>query len=97
VTREYVGIDLHRRRSVIYRMDEAGEELSCVRIPSQPAELTAAMAEVPAGTDVVVESTFGWYWAVDLLQDLGYVVHLSNPYGNNWGHRRVKNDERDAS
>jgi hypothetical protein len=23
--KEYVGIDLHRRRSVIYRMDEAGE------------------------------------------------------------------------
>ena len=24
--KEYVGIDLHRRRSVIYRMDEAGEK-----------------------------------------------------------------------
>jgi len=54
------------------------------------------MAEVPGGADVVLESTFGWYWAVDLLQELGFTVHLSNPYGNDWGHRRVKNDERDA-
>jgi transposase len=23
-------------------------------------------------------------------------VHLANPHGNDWGHRRVKNDERDA-
>ena len=26
MAQEYVGIDLHRRRSVIYRMDEAGRE-----------------------------------------------------------------------
>jgi len=96
VGREYVGIDLHRRRSVIYRMDETGAEISCTRVASQPEELVQAMAEVPGGADVVLESTFGWYWAVDLLQELGFTVHLSNPYGNDWGHRRVKNDERDA-
>ena len=27
---------------------------------------------------------------------MGYEVHLANPPGNAWGHRRVKNDERDA-
>ncbi len=27
---------------------------------------------------------------------MGYQVHLANPDGNDWGHRRVKNDERDA-
>ena len=27
---------------------------------------------------------------------MGYGVHLANPHGNDWGHRRVKNDERDA-
>jgi transposase len=27
---------------------------------------------------------------------MGYAVHLANPHGNDWGHRRVKNDERDA-
>jgi tRNA pseudouridine-54 N-methylase len=34
--KEYVGIDLHRRRSVIYRMDEAGEKIDCVRIDNDP-------------------------------------------------------------
>jgi len=33
--REYVGVDLHRRRSVIYRMNAAGEQLSCVRVPNE--------------------------------------------------------------
>ncbi len=94
--REYVGIDLHRRRSVIVRMDANGEQLSSVRIDNDPGEFAAAVMAAPAGSDVILEATYGWYWAADLLRDLGYVVHLANPQGNDWGHRRVKNDERDA-
>ena len=30
------------------------------------------------------------------LQDNGFSVHLAHPAGNDWGKRRVKNDERDA-
>jgi transposase len=45
----------------------------------------------------VLEATFGWYWAADVLADLGANVHLAHPLGNNWGNRRVKNDERDAN
>ena len=94
--KEYVGIDLHRRRSVIYRMDEAGEKIDCVRINNDPVWLAQEVGKAPKGSHVVIEATYGWYWAVDLLQEHGYVVHLSNPHGNDWGHRRVKNDERDA-
>jgi transposase len=94
--REYVGVDLHRRRSVIFRMDGAGERISCVRVGNDPAEFAAAVSAAPAGSDVIIEATYGWYWAADLLAELGYRVHLANPHGNDWGHRRVKNDERDA-
>lgn len=93
---EYVGIDLHRRRSVIYRMDEAGGEIDCVRVENEPWRFAKEVSAAPAGSDVILEATYGWYWAVDLLQEMGYCVHLSNPHGNNWGNRRVKNDERDA-
>ena len=34
--------------------------------------------------------------ARDFLEELGANLHLAHPLGNNWGHRRVKNDERDA-
>ena len=46
---------------------------------------------------MVLEATYGWYWAADVLAALGANVHLAHPLGNNWGHRRVKNDERDAT
>jgi hypothetical protein len=32
VESRYVGIDLHRRRSMIYSLDAAGKKLDCVRI-----------------------------------------------------------------
>jgi len=28
---------------------------------------------------IVVESTYNWYWLVDLLMEAGYQVHLANP------------------
>ena len=94
--RRYVGIDLHRRRSVIYAMTAEGEEVSCVRIANDPVALSLAVADAGEDADVVIEATYGWYWAVDLLQADGHRVHLAHPSGNDWGNRRVKNDERDA-
>jgi transposase len=94
--RQYVGIDFHRRRSVVVRMNAAGEKLSSVRIPNDPVAIAAAVAAAGAEPEVVIEATYGWYWVVDLLQANGARVHLANPQGLNWGQRRVKNDERDA-
>jgi transposase len=96
VERRYVGIDLHRRRSVIYTMTGEGEKVSCVRIANDPVALSLAVAEAGENAEVVIEATYGWYWAVDLLQADGHRVHLAHPSGNDWGNRRVKNDERDA-
>jgi transposase len=92
----YVGIDLHRRRSVIVVLDSDGERLSCTRIANEPLTLLECLPLPEEVVGVVVEATFSWYWAVDLLQEAGYRVHLSHPSGNDWGNRRVKNDARDA-
>jgi hypothetical protein len=96
VDRQYVGIDFHRRRSVIVRKSAAGEELSSVRVANDPWVIAAAVAEAGPEPEVVIEATHGWYWIVDWLQEQGAIVHLANPSGLTWGTRRVKNDERDA-
>ena len=97
VERQYVGIDLHRRRSVIVRRTPAGETLETVRITNDPVALALELAKAGPDPEVVLEATYGWYWASDVLQANGANVHLAHPLGNNWGHRRVKNDERDAT
>ena len=35
----------------------------------------------PAGPEVVIEATYGWYWAVDVLEAGGAGVHLAHPLG----------------
>jgi transposase len=94
--RQYVGIDFHRRRSVIVRLSADGERLGLHRIVNDPCELVNVVGLCGEAPEVVIEATYGWYWAVDLLQELGATVHLANPNALNWGDRRVKNDERDA-
>ncbi len=94
---QYVGIDLHRRRSVIVRRNQAGETLDTVRIDNDPVVLAAELAKAGEHPEVILEATYGWYWAADVIQECGGNVHLAHPLGNNWGNRRVKNDERDAT
>jgi transposase len=46
---------------------------------------------------VVLEATYGWYWAADVLAELGASVHLAHPLGvKMFSYRRLKNDQRDA-
>src|SRR6516162_4232127 len=93
---QYVGIDFHRRGSVIVRKKVAGERLSSVRVVNDPWVIAAAVAEAGPEPEVVIEATYGWYWVVDWLQAQGANVHLANPSALNWG-KRVKTDERDAN
>jgi transposase len=94
---QYVGVDLHRRRSVIVRKDATGALLETVQIDSEAIALAEVMARAGEAPEVVLEACYGWYWAADVLAECGATVHLAHPLGNNWGNRRVKNDERDAA
>ena len=57
--RQIVGIDLHRRRSVIVRMTEVGEKLETVRIDNDPVALGLEMAKAGPDPQVVLEATYG--------------------------------------
>lgn len=93
----YIGIDLHRRRSVIVQRSAEGETLSATQVVNDDVlAFTKAVSDAGEHPEVVIEATYGWYWAVDVLEELGCRVHLAHPLGNAWGNRRVKNDVRDA-
>jgi transposase len=95
---QFVGIDLHRRRSVIVRMTAAGEVLETTRIVNDADRLAAVLRRAGESPEVVLEATYGWYWAADVLAAGGARVHLAHPLGvKAFAYRRVKNDVRDAS
>src|SRR3984957_8464479 len=84
VDKEYVGVDLHRRRSVIVRKDAAGELIETLQIDNDPLVLAEVIGRAGESPEVVLEATYGWYWAADVLTDAGASVHLAHPLGNNW-------------
>ena len=88
---------LETLQTVIVRTTEAGEVLEAVRIVNDVQRLAAVMARAGECPEVVLEATYGWYWAVDALQAGGANVHLAHPLGvKAFEYRRVKNDFRDA-
>ena len=91
--RQVVGMDLHRHRSVLVRMTEDGRKLETVRINNSPAALRKEIAKAGENPRVVLEATYGWYWAADVLEAAGAEVHLAHPLGvKAYSYRRVKND-----
>src|SRR4051794_30377412 len=92
---QFVGIDLHRRRSVIVRTDAAGQVLEKVQILNDADGLREVLSRAGQEPEVVLEATYGWYWAVDALQAGGARVHLAHPLGvKAFEYRRGQNKER---
>jgi transposase len=82
----------------LVRTTEGGDVLEATRILNDVDSLNAVMGRAGADPEVVLEATYGWYWAVDALQAAGAHVHLAHPLGvKAFEYRRVKNDFRDAA
>jgi hypothetical protein len=57
---QFVGIELHRRRSVIVRTTDWGEVLETVRIVNDVESLDRVIARGGEEPEVVLEATYGW-------------------------------------
>lgn len=76
----YGAFDLHSTNSYLAITDHKDKRLYKKKLPNYPDVILTELEpyrERLAG--VVVESTFNWYWLVDLLMNQGYRVHLANP------------------
>ena len=68
------------------------------KITNSPQALRTEIARARTSPRVVLEATYGWYWAADTLAAAGAEVHLAHPLGvKAFTYRRVKNDEKDAA
>ena len=62
-----------------------------MRILNDPDSLALQLVEAGEHPEVVLEATYGWYWAVDALQAARATVHLAHPLGvKGFRYRRVK-------
>ena len=92
--REVVGMDLHRRRSVLVRMTPDGRKLETARITNSPAELRRQIARAGKHPRVVLEATYGWYWAADTLAAAGAERAPGPPAGREGVHLPAGQERR---
>lgn len=76
----YTGFDLHSSNNYLAIIDEDGKRVFKKKLPNDSEHILDTLR--PYKDDIVgivVESTYNWYWLVDLLMAKGYKVHLANP------------------
>ena len=76
----YVGSDLHSNNNLLGGIDEEGRRVFKKKVLNDPQVVRDVLE--PFKEEIVgiaVESTYNWYWLVDMLMEEGYQVHLANP------------------
>ena len=93
----YVGLDVHRKRTQVAILDDAGKQIANRNVTNNPSELTPLLAGLELGTPVAFESAYGWGWVAELLDDLGLEPHLAHAKDcKAIASARLKNDKVDA-
>jgi transposase len=81
-----VGWDLHRKFSQVSLIEQQGDgQFRTVRRArlehADRDTMQAWLAELPPGTPVAMEGSFGWQWVADFLTEAGLDPHLGHPPG----------------
>lgn len=76
----YTGFDLHSNNNYLGIIDNYGKRIFKKKLHNQPEQILNTLNPYQHDiAGIVVESTYNWYWLVDLLMENGYKVHLANP------------------
>jgi hypothetical protein len=94
----YAGIDVHRKRSQVAVVDDAGAVLKNRNVVNCVDTILSLIGKSPTHPPVAFEAVYGWSWLVELLDDNGYEPHLVHPDAvQAIASARLKNDEVDAA
>ena len=93
----YSGIDLHSDNSYITTIDDTGSIVKQQRVENISEHILDYFHSLPGDHQAVVESTTGWYWLNDLLQDNGIELVLAHAkYLKAISYAKVKTDKVDS-
>jgi transposase len=78
--RLYGAFDLHSNNNYLGIINSKDKRIFKKKLPNDPKTILKTLKPYKKDlVGIVVESTYNWYWLVDLLIDNGYEVHLANP------------------
>ena len=93
----YSGIDLHSDNCYMTTIDDTGVVIKQQRVENISELVLDYFHSLPGPHQAVVESTTGWYWLNDLLQDNGIELILAHAkYLKAISYAKVKTDKVDS-
>ncbi len=93
----FSGIDLHWDNCYITTLDDAGSIAKQQRVDNIREDIMNYFQALPGDHIAVVESTTGWYWLNDLLEEIGIELVLAHAkYLKAISYAKVKTDKVDA-
>ncbi len=93
----YVGVDLHQKTSWFYVVDDKGNKLDSTNVTNSTEELKSYLSNIPKTFKLAAESTYNWYFFVDLAQLYADEVFLTNTFElNAFAKKHKKNDKIDT-
>ncbi len=94
----FVGIDVHRKRSQVAVVTGDGTVQLNKNVVNGSEPFLRLIGDLPSGTPVAFEATFGWSWLAELLEDYGFEAHMVHPLRcKAIASARLKNDKVDAA
>ena len=93
----YVGVDLHKKTSYIYVLDQNGQKLFSKNISNSPEIVKRFLKAIPGPYTLAVEATYNWYYFIDIAEEYAKKVYLADSYElKAFAKRHKKTDRIDA-
>jgi transposase len=95
---QYIGINLHKAKSFVTRMDERGHILEQVNLPHATGALQHYLTALPADVHLAVEATGNWMWLYEQIEERQLDLVLAHPLKvRAIASARIKTDKIDAT
>jgi transposase len=93
----YIGIDLHKKYSVVTTMDINGNIMNQKRVEHDSKALDDFISSIDENDNIAMEATTNWYYFYELLESKTQNISLAHPAKTRIiAEAKVKNDKVDS-
>lgn len=95
---KFVGIDFHKRYSMITEMNEKGKHLRQMRLNNDPETLKQYLYDLKPDTKIALEATGNWYYFYELIEERHPDLLLAHPLKTKLiASSKIKTDKIDSA
>ena len=95
---QYIGIDLHKAKSFVTRLNSRGRVLEQIELSHAGGALKKYLTQLPAEARIAVEATGNWMWLYELIEERHPDLVLAHPLKTKAiASARIKTDKIDAT